>query len=137
MNDLAQWLSAQLDADERRERGRYLIHGSTRIKCPECPNTAHTITEHKREVTFDPCGHTMDGEDFTKTFATPDPGEFVLADIAAKRLILDEHPKGTVYAFIREGPYCPADDEVYPCRTVRLLALPYAGRDGYQERWRL
>lgn len=26
--------------------------------------------------------------------------------------------------------------DAVPCPTVRLLALPYAGRDGYREEWR-
>lgn len=28
------------------------------------------------------------------------------------------------------------DGDPYPCKTIRLLALPYAGRPGYLEEWR-
>lgn len=128
MNDLVRWLGAQLDADERRQRGKYTIHGSTVIKCPQCPNVAHTVTERSREVVFDPCGHTMDGAEFIKTFGTPDPDEFVLADIAAKRRIIDE-----------AGAVCNDDrfgEHGHGGQILRLLALPYAGRGGYDARWR-
>ncbi|NEA21601.1 DUF6221 family protein [Actinomadura bangladeshensis] len=140
MNDLVRWLGVQLDADERRERGKYVIHGSTVIKCPQCPNFAYTVAEHSYEVTFNPCGHTMDGDEFVKTFGTPDPDEFVLADIAAKRLLIAEHgieAPGTDYQHCRVcHDYTRHDAARAPCRTLRLLALPYAGRAGYDERWR-
>lgn len=140
MNDLVRWLGVQFDADERRERGKYVIHGSTVIKCPECPNIAHTITEHKREVTFDPCGQTMDCREFVKAFGTPDPDPFVLADIDAKRALIAEHDieePGTDYQYCRVcHDYTRHDAARAPCRTLRLLALSYAGRDGYKEGWR-
>lgn len=62
-----------------------------------------------------------------------------LADIEAKRAVLDEHT-ATV------GPACPTcavhvgGSEVAsvraPCRTVRLLASAYRHRDGYRDEWR-
>lgn len=66
-----------------------------------------------------------------------------LADIDAKRRILDEHA-------VIEPPYgwagwcsrCVDGDEVWdaatksPCPTVRLLALPYADRPGYRPEWK-
>lgn len=57
-------------------------------------------------------------------------------EVEAKRRIVDEHPRGTVYAFIREGPYCLADDEVFPCATLRALAEVYADHPEYDESWR-
>jgi hypothetical protein len=54
---------------------------------------------------------------------------FRLAEVDAKRRILDEHAErgGTCTACSWQGA---------PCHTVRLLALPYADRPGYQEGWR-
>lgn len=70
----------------------------------------------------------------------------VLADVQAKRAILDEHKpwrgeqEGT-------GVYCstcvgyPIDSHgqigvAWPCRTVRLLMLPLADHVDYQPEWR-
>lgn len=53
----------------------------------------------------------------------------VLAEVEAKRRILDEH----------EGVHT-CGDRTYDfrewCPTLRALALPYAGRPGYREEWR-
>ncbi len=59
----------------------------------------------------------------------------VLAEVEAKRRILDEHPRmpedwGTDYA----GD-CRTCSDPHPCKTVRLLALPHAGRPGYLREW--
>jgi hypothetical protein len=140
VTDLVRWLGAQLDADERRERGKYVIRGSTVITCPECPNISYTVTEHSREVRFNPCRHTMDGDEFVKTFGTPNPDEFVLADIAAKRQILLVHAPKPWPPRLGKGIDCTGCDEPVgrgsACRTVRLLAAPYAGRPGYKDGWR-
>jgi hypothetical protein len=50
----------------------------------------------------------------------------VLAECESKRMIVAEHP-GT--------EACACCDYLAPCPTLRLLALPYAGRPGYQETW--
>jgi len=70
--------------------------------------------------------------------ATNDP-DAVLADIAAKRAILDLH-------FTRDGTggtwdtdpkaLCNECEDLQPCRTVKLLTSAYALRDGYREEWR-
>lgn len=58
--------------------------------------------------------------------------DFVLAEIETKRRILDAHA----------GEHeCPSEDDncgwwVVACPTVQLLALPYADREGYDEKWR-
>lgn len=75
-----------------------------------------------------------------------------LAEVEAKRRILELHPPFTDHAgrvrceacaelcHSRSGLGCddPAD-AMYPCETVegiaRLLAQPYAGRDGWREEW--
>lgn len=93
--------------------------------------------------------------------ADNDP-EFVLADVAAKRQIVWEHGDNGVFKhddngdLVRAGPLgdrCTSclltDDPLaaeagsefaemapYPCRTLRLLALPFAGHSQYRESWR-
>lgn len=55
----------------------------------------------------------------------------VLADVEAKRRIVDVHVERA------ECERCAwFDDELYPCETLKLLALPYANRTGYDESWR-
>jgi len=65
---------------------------------------------------------------------------FVLADIAAKRAILDLHgglSACPVCISDREGRY-PEDwrNDQTPCQTVRLLAEPFADHLDYQATWR-
>jgi hypothetical protein len=62
----------------------------------------------------------------------------VLAEVAAKRRIVEVHPpnpRGSA-----QGNLCQACDVhgggPYPCETLRLLALPYAEHEGYREEWR-
>ncbi|MGW1595264.1 DUF6221 family protein [Streptomyces sp. NPDC002343] len=64
----------------------------------------------------------------------------VLREIDAKRRIVELHgPADTEYA---DGPVCTTCDDLrgvepaYPCRTLRLLLLPYADRPGYSDEWR-
>jgi hypothetical protein len=76
----------------------------------------------------------------TAHIARYDPAR-VLAEVAAKRAILDEHSpppppkeegKGWLGCFTCIGYV----GEREPCTTVRLLAQPYAGRPDWREEWR-
>jgi hypothetical protein len=66
--------------------------------------------------------------------------QFVLADIAAKRQIIDAHQS----LWQDEPPEhlgpgcktCSGEVEGWPCTTLRLLALPYAGHPDYREDFR-
>jgi hypothetical protein len=62
----------------------------------------------------------------------------VLAEVKAKRQLLDLHSPGRSYRE-DELPVCGScrKDRVYPCRVVRLLAQPYAGQPGWREEWQL
>jgi len=73
--------------------------------------------------------------------ALHDPAR-VLAEVDAKRRIIDLHPP---YADDIDGTLtCPTcivnweapEFERWPCPTLRLLALPWAGHDDWQEEWR-
>lgn len=65
----------------------------------------------------------------------------VLADLDAKLAIVDAHSRRA-----GDDHLCPSEivgysvqawhDDTDPCSTLRLLAVPYAGRDGYREKWR-
>lgn len=70
----------------------------------------------------------------------------VLAEVAAKRLIIADH--STLHTIVdgfcvQEGGACTHAGESWcnwhgtdNCSTVRLLAVPYADRVGYLEEWR-
>lgn len=61
-----------------------------------------------------------------------------LAEIEAKRRIIDEHlavGRGDVcYSLCHEK--APGVPQSFPCRTLRLLALPHADHPDYREEWR-
>lgn len=69
------------------------------------------------------------------------PPSLILDDIEAKRRMLAEHQ---LYHLGVEPccATCGSDDQAggltgqWPCLTLRLLALPIAGRPGYREEWR-
>jgi hypothetical protein len=125
MTDLAEWLLAQYAADERD--ADYLHDIQTCASVEYNPQAC--------DCSF--------------------PADF-RADLAAKRRIVELHrheAKGPGPVLhdgsrdLNEGVFgcvicsCVDDDPGWHftdgwCQTVRLLALPYAGRDGYDERWR-
>ena len=55
---------------------------------------------------------------------------FVLAECEAKRQIVKEH--------LEAGEtWCPScDGQTQPCKTLRLLALPYADHPDYRQDWK-
>nr|WP_237281383.1 DUF6221 family protein [Streptomyces caniscabiei] len=62
----------------------------------------------------------------------------VLREIDAKRRIIAEHTVTEPYAFEGETgtiTYCPICLSDGKCPTLRLLALPFADREGYREEW--
>lgn len=106
---LTEWLLAQLDADEAR---------------------------FGPEPWTDPVG-------MTEEYAAVAINQ-VLADIAVKRKIIAFH----VQRFDGRYPYCEWCEEWdrdgnpysnrgdWPCDHLKLLALPFTDRPGYQEKWR-
>jgi hypothetical protein len=63
--------------------------------------------------------------------------DHVRAEIRAKRRVLDEHFEGSVANGVATGTCTSCDNYSYPCPTLRLLALPYADREGFRDEWRV
>ncbi|MDT0476227.1 DUF6221 family protein [Streptomyces sp. DSM 41014] len=129
MDDLLEWLRAQLAEDER----------IARAADPELSNIFSRVEVFDSEMAADE-RHVM----------LHNPAR-VLREIDAKRRVLARHhaapvPPGSEQ--MAEFPYCAAHAYtqpdgviVYPvelknCPERRLLALPYADRPGYREEWR-
>jgi hypothetical protein len=115
--DLAQWLLTQIAEDEKMAAGYEGVPLGSIIEYAE-DSGPYWLTISARRV---------------------------LAECEAKRRIIALHGYDeSLYDNKDEDEprYCLAcgdsDYEVgpYPCDTVRLLALPYADRPGYQEEWR-
>lgn len=134
MDDLMTWLLVQLDEDEAR----------TRKMLAYAQQTVLTLQDPRHLGKFIPGWH--DWPDVERMCTER------LAEIDAKRRILDlhapvatgptwqpgppqcEHCAGLCHSW--SGTGCEGPDAPYPCPTVRLLAVPMAGRDGYRSEWR-
>lgn len=140
MDDLIEFLRARLD-----ERAR-AAEAAT-------PGPWHVDTGTVYATSYG--DQIVDYTESAEHVAANDP-TFVLADVDAKRQILDEHPElWRDIGWLEDGdeayaelPVCErcvpkhshyrtrAEVPEYPCRTLRLLALPYAGHPDYRAEWR-
>lgn len=106
MNELIEWYRAQLDADEQ---------------------VAQRVDPHQAPADL----RAMVTREGSAPFLVVDSA-LVLADIAAKRRILDLPNRAVDHPSYRDDyDSAKALDD-----TIRLLALPYANRPGYQHAWR-
>jgi hypothetical protein len=138
MSDLVEFLRARLAEDEQAARkaadrdGEHWTAGSDYVGSEETPYVAIGPWDGPLAET---------GEHI----ARHDPAR-VLAEVDAKRRIIAEH--AAVHGISNTGPICSACGEVgnlgseeavveWPCRTLRLLALPYAGHPDYDQDWAL
>jgi hypothetical protein len=140
MTDLAEWLLAQYDADEHFARSAVQWLGTrwdpgrratqdfgleVYLNDSDGGRRIAELVEHA-----DAPG---DGRlDVAVHIARHDPAA-VLADLAAKRRIVARHIPAQVGP--RAGIDCFMDGDLYPCEDLRLLALPYAAREGYDPAW--
>jgi hypothetical protein len=112
--DLVSWLKDALDEDERTD----------------APHTDHCSAK------------SGDGHDFRPDLCDCGWAARVLAEVTAKRAILDLHSPAGITS---DPPYkwacsvCHRRDGwwagEYPCTTVRLLVAPFAARAGFDPSW--
>jgi hypothetical protein len=107
MNDLIEFLRAQLDKDER-------------------------VARESKGSFWNTDGHSYQAEAFMDRFDE----NRELREVDAKRRILELHsPEPEDWATHIAGD-CRMCAMEMPCSTVRMLALPYAARPDYREEWR-
>jgi len=122
MDDLVQWLRAQLDEDERIARAAASLQAD-----PEngWGTQGRAITPHIGVV---------HEEEARRHIVGWNPAR-VLRETDAKRQMLAIHRP-----YVAEPGQaclgCAGGIEWETCPVVRLLALPYADRPGYREEWR-
>jgi len=143
--DITAFLRARLD---ERESVALAAQGTTEGRWEQDdPIRAHgrIIDDYGDFVTHD---EGAPSQEQAQHIADNDP-RFVLADVAAKRRLLAGHGPGR---WVDESggrwkdepdnwdpPWqrCAGEEWTsYPCETVRLLALPYAGHPDYREEWK-
>lgn len=144
VDELITWLCAQLDHDEGLARMAFAEHNQAIANWHEPWSGTVEIGPGEDDLCCFDSG-------VSRHIVNWDPAR-VLAEVEAKRRILDLHeprPSGSInrsgptqcgycadLCHSRSGLGCDSPDAPYPCDTVRLLALPYADQDGYREEWR-
>ncbi len=161
MDELITFLRARLDEDERTAHKTAALCGCH----PEAPSWSFDDKATDGRIIVDNDPHpdikrrlgrrwngTYEGMFAAVHVARHDPAR-VLRDVKAKREIVDEHQPANPDAVPREGEpgwpdrpwfYCKTCGSgeaneyptTWPCRTLRLLALPYAGQPAYRAEWR-
>lgn len=137
MTELVDWLRQQLDEDER-------VALAAHANVWNAEASRHD-SEFVIVPDFTPSGvGVVFGAKNAQHIANWDPAR-VLAEVEAKRRILDEHPHepaapwGTAMVTSVGCATCHDRGEGVIgkgwCRTARLLAQPYAGRPGWREEW--
>lgn len=145
MNELVEFLRARLDEDEAAAKraaavaSRWVDAGSLLLGLTEEPNIYELDFAAATNYRYD---------DALTHAARHDPDR-VLADVQAKRRIMDEHMPTPVDAVAweddQEAPYgcrtCAFSSEEGVrgwgyCLTLKLLALPHAGHEHYRDKWR-
>lgn len=157
--DLVQFLRARLDEDEAEARAAAEKAGSGDWRYQPDDNYVSWIEHDERasptnRETWWPLvteaasyvGDTIDRE-VADHIARHDPAR-VLREVEAKRQLIEEHPSAlgwdgsqadaTVCRTCAENSTDGGlNGDPYPCRTLRLLALPYTDHPDYRDDWRL
>ncbi|WP_107427538.1 DUF6221 family protein [Streptomyces glaucescens] len=137
MEDLVQFLHDRLDDDATFMQAAIRLRESGAIvSSPQATEGAFALMDI---VQNDP--DTVQALSvFTRTGArAPGEAERVLAEVDAKRDLLELHRQLEDSEEMLD--FCATCDATgkypeYPCRTLRLLALPYADHPDYNEAWR-
>jgi hypothetical protein len=127
MSELVTWLRAQLDRDAGVARTAFADHNQATANWLEIWSGAVLIGQEEDLVITNDSG-------VSRHMVNWDPAR-ALAEVESKRRILLEHPRGDD-GFCGDGIGLVGCKWAWPCPTVRLVALPYAGRPGYREEWR-
>lgn len=137
MTDLVTWLRQQLDEDERlalswsEDQRHWAYVGQRRLAYDNGAHEQAAVVnvQDSEPMRWERIQVLRGTPDQAAHIATWDPAR-VLAEVAATRRILD--------SFAASGkPLTTRDAETAVVRMVlRLLALPYADRPGYDEAWR-
>jgi len=138
MDELVEWLRAQLEIDE--EIARAAAHyeaGNWTTKGGHPVSVADELVEQadtfERVVVFD---EGSPSEEQAHHIAEHDPAR-VLREIDAKRQVLAEYEQAARYATTTWGQSNADQSRARTLgKVMRLLALPYADRPGYKESWR-
>lgn len=114
---------------------------------PDTPRWLRTVEEFPTSSGVGPLPSFPLGSEFRAEpargmahIARHDPAR-VLAECEAKRSIVELHLPTESFRWcitctdIDVAP--PNNVEAYPCRSLRALALPYAGHEDYDEAWRV
>ncbi|WP_406227378.1 DUF6221 family protein [Streptomyces anthocyanicus] len=122
MDELVQWLSAQLDADQAKAQaiGEETWEARYVDSVNDYPDTATVRLPGGDDVAVMERYSMRDAEHI----AAWDPAR-VLREIDAKRRIVDR------YAWLREH-----GDTGNMAGVLQVLALPYANQPGYRDEWR-
>ena len=132
-NDLAEWLLERIAEDEEVARAAAEQAQRWRGK-PPVADWSVVLRDYGGIEVWEAGGDEGDGIDsITEHMERWDPAR-ALAECEAKRRIVEKHSFG----WVEHGAYrtCIEDNYEWPCHTLRLLALPYADRDGYDPAWR-
>ncbi|MCL6734393.1 DUF6221 family protein [Streptomyces neyagawaensis] len=127
MDDLVQWLRAQLDQDERIARR---AGGLAWSRPPEYLGDPAAIRDSEQERVV--CYEGWPSEGQAVHIAEWDPAR-VLREIDAKRRIIDQHERYSAERRRMMGGWDPQSDD---SPILAALAAVYADRPGYREEWR-
>ncbi|MFF0597897.1 DUF6221 family protein [Streptomyces antibioticus] len=138
MHELVQWLHAQLDEDERIATGAlHFVDAHWRVDVARNVVLAARLTPSGRQstaVTADDWRYPKIGTPgLVPHVAEHDPAR-VLQEIDAKRQLLTAYTK-VAASDINDWEYANGYANALAI-AVRLAALPYAHRPGYQASWR-
>lgn len=121
MTDIVEFLTARLDEREQLARG-----------------VEHAVGDQYDALTA-AMGTTYGLSMVSLYWRSHDPAR-VLAEVAAKRAIVELHQPELVETINadgdeRSGDICTCCDEVWPCDTLKLLALPDDAHPDYKPTW--
>jgi hypothetical protein len=146
--DLADFVKARLDEDEDYVRTMFDVVKRQEAKAAEMSDSelAKLMPAVMGLLAAEPAIPAISAQWAARGTRPPNDLNRVLADIAAKRAILAEHApeKAPVHGATPGRPpfkclRCHGDDDPWAsgyCRTILLLAVPFATHPDYQEGWK-